>query len=34
MGPLYLNTIVAGQWGRTAPTELSIRRIVLEPEED
>jgi hypothetical protein len=34
MGPLFLNTIVAGQWGTTAPTELSIRRIVLEPEED
>ncbi len=34
MGPLFLNTIVAGQWGTTAPTELQIRRIVLEPEED
>jgi hypothetical protein len=34
MGPLFLNTIEAGQWGTTAPTHLSIRRIVLEAEGD
>ncbi len=34
MGPLFLNTIVAGQWRTTAPKQLFIRRVVLAPEGD
>ena len=32
MGPLFLNTIEPARWGTTSPTELFIRRIVLQPE--